>query len=46
MVLQSDVTLNYEKFSPGAISKETSAFNAKLQDIMADIPKWYEVGGS
>jgi hypothetical protein len=44
MVLQSDITVNYKSFDPGAISPATVAFNTRLQDIMAKIPKWYEVG--
>ncbi len=43
MPFQSDVTVNYTKFDPSSISPATSKLNVKLQNIMAGIPKWYEV---
>ncbi|PVH75075.1 alpha/beta-hydrolase [Cadophora sp. DSE1049] len=46
MPLQSDVIVNYKKFDPSSISPETSTFNIKLQNIMAGIPKWYEIGAA
>lgn len=45
MALQSDITVNYKRFDRSSISSATAAFNAKLQEIMTDIPKWYEVSG-
>jgi hypothetical protein len=46
MPLQSDIVVNYQKFDPSSISPATSAFNAILQSIMANIPKWNKVSGN
>ena len=44
MALHTALSLDPKLFDPASISKETHAFNAKLQDIMSKGPKWYEVG--
>lgn len=43
MPLKSDLTLNYAKFDPSAVDQKTKDFNQNLIDVMAGIPRWYEV---
>ncbi|KAI1626761.1 Alpha/Beta hydrolase protein [Exophiala viscosa] len=44
MAANTDLTVDARKFDPAAISEDSHAFNAKLIDLMAQGPKWYEVG--
>ncbi|EXJ79683.1 hypothetical protein A1O3_07964 [Capronia epimyces CBS 606.96] len=46
MASHSVLTIDSSKFGTAAISEETHAFNQKMVELMANAPRWYEVGAT
>lgn len=46
MSLQSDITINYEKLKPAAVTEKTNALNAHIRTMMEKMPRWWEVGAA